>query len=65
MNIHINHTSGKTYTMPVNQAVVYSDNGEPVAVVYERQGMIVYCDAGQDDFSRVCGELGIKKMPHG
>lgn len=62
MLIKIIHSSGEPYLIPVHQAIVYSDNGDPVAIVYERDKMIVYTDIGQDDFGRVADQLKIKKI---
>jgi len=62
MLIKIIHESGEPYLIPVHQAIVYSDAGDPVAVVYERDKMIVYSDIGQDDFNKVTDQLHIKKI---
>jgi len=62
MLIKIIHDTGEPYLIPVHQAVVYSDNGDPVAIVYERDKMIVYTDIGQDDFAKVADQLLIKKI---
>ncbi len=62
MFVKIIHDSGEPYLIPVHQAIVYSDSGEPIAIVYERDKMIVYCDIGQPDFAKVADTLHIKKI---
>ena len=59
----IHKDSGKLYTMEVTQVVVCTDGGSPVAIAYERSGMVVYTDAGRNDFDSTCSDLKIKPIP--
>lgn len=53
----INSESGKRYRVPAAQIIVYTDTGEPCAIAYVKDGLIIHCDAGQNDFNQVCESL--------
>lgn len=61
MFISIRHTNGKSYRMPITQAVLYTDDGWPCTLAYERDGLIIYTDANQPDFAGTVRELRIKR----
>jgi len=62
MFVEIVHENGKRYTMPVSQAVVYVDSGEPCAITYEHAGIVIHSDTEHKDFATMCQELKIKNL---
>lgn len=56
--------SGKTYVIPASQVVVFNDDGHPVSLTYERDGLLVCTDAAQQDFGRMVSDLKINKLPN-
>jgi hypothetical protein len=58
----LHRDSGKSYLVPTVQLVVYNDSGQPVAICYQRDGLIVFTDAAQSDFSSTIGELKINNI---
>jgi hypothetical protein len=61
MFIQIKHVNGNLYNIPLAQGVIYADSGDPIAIVYEKDGIIVYTDTTHKDFGSMCSSLGIKK----
>lgn len=54
--------TGRPLLIRTQQAVVYNDDGRPVAVTYEHAGLIVHTDASQDDFIPTCRQLRIESL---
>jgi hypothetical protein len=50
------------YTLPISQAVVYTNDGQPAALAYEREGLIVTADVTQDGFRDMLQCLCIGKL---
>jgi hypothetical protein len=62
MFVKIIHGSGKVYTLPASQVVIHTDEGEPVALAFEKAGFIVYASASEQAFHKVCVDNGIKTI---
>lgn len=63
MIIRILHAkTGQVYTFPVSQASVHNDLGEPIAVSFEHQNLIIHSDIRESDFLAVCDKQGVKKI---
>lgn len=58
----IHKDTGKVYTVPVNQVVMFNDGGDPVAVSYEQAGFLISTNKSMTDFDRVLALLGIQKL---
>jgi hypothetical protein len=59
MFVKIIHGSGKVYTLPASQVIVHTDDGEPVALAFEKAGFIVYSSASEKSFHKMCADNGI------
>ena len=59
MFVRIIHISGKPILLEACEVVTFADNGEPVAITYERQKMIVHTDRNQADFDKTSSDLAI------
>ncbi len=62
MYVTIIHENGKTYQMPVSQVVVHTANGDPCAISFERQGMIVHTNSAMKDFHSMLADLHIQSV---
>mgnify|MGYP000855571849 CR=1 FL=1 len=63
MFVQVRHRdSGKTYLLPVSQVVVANNDGQPVSLAYERDGLIVCSDATQQDFAGIVKDLRIADL---
>lgn len=62
MLVRITHPDGKIYQIPVAQVVVYTDEGQPCAISYECDGMVIHTNVGHDDFSQVLNTLKISPI---
>jgi hypothetical protein len=62
MLVKIIHGSGKVYTLPASQVVIHTDDGEPVALAFEKAGFIVYSSASENSFHKVCTDNGIRAI---
>ncbi len=58
----IHPDSGKTYTLPVSQVVIYAEDGQPAGLAYEHAGLIVYSNVGQPGFAQQAASLKIKPI---
>jgi len=54
---------GKRYRIPVDQVIVYTDEGHPIAVSYVHGGLNLHTDVTADDFDRVTSALRIDPLP--
>lgn len=62
MYISFMHPSGKLFQLPVEQVVVYADDGQPCAIAYAHAGLIVHTNSGQADFGKHVSQLKIKPL---
>jgi len=60
--VEIVHTNGKRYRIPAVQVVVYTDDGDPVALTYEHAGILIHGDVEHPDFSSMCTQLHVKRI---
>jgi hypothetical protein len=58
----LKHQNGKQYRMPVDQVVVYNDDGLPVALTYLHDGLIVHTDLSATDFDQTCRNLRLERL---
>lgn len=59
MYVTIVHKNGQVYQMPVHQVSVHSADGQPCAISYERQGIIIHTNSTMNDFYSTVKELHI------
>lgn len=56
----VHRDTGREYTIPASQVVVYDDtyaeNPMPVALAYTAVNAILYSDANDQDWAKVCKE---------
>jgi hypothetical protein len=52
----------KIYRLPVEQVVIYSDDGVPIALSYDHAGLITYGDVTQVDFGRLLDQLKVQAL---
>jgi hypothetical protein len=52
-------TDGRVVNLRVSEVVTSDDSGQPVAMTYEENGLILHCDVTKSDFARVCRRLGL------
>ena len=53
-------SDGRVATLQTAEVVTMDENGQPVAVTYEENGLIAHCDATKPDFGKVCRKLGLE-----
>lgn len=54
--------TGKTYTLPVAQVVIYADDGQPAALAYEHAGLIIHSNVSEAGFASQTASLKIKPL---